>query len=112
MTVCEIGVEAIVGGMRDFQSLTVATAGYSRPQSFGWLFPILGLSGAVGVVQNVLKRTLKDLGGVMTSEVQAKVKQELGDALWHLARVAAECDLDLGEIAVEDIERRSKRQHR
>lgn len=82
----------------DYQSAAAKTALY--PNRLNNLeYPTLGLAGEAGEVANIVKKIQRDDAGVLTDEVRAKLKDELGDVLWYISACADELGLTLGEIA-------------
>jgi NTP pyrophosphatase (non-canonical NTP hydrolase) len=64
----------------------------------------LGLSEA-GELQNKLKKYLYH-GHLLD---KAEIKEELGDLLWYMAAIATTLDIDLTDVATENIEKLKKR---
>ncbi len=75
-------------------------------------YPTLGLAGEAGEVANIVKKIQRDHGGVITDEIRAKLKDELGDVLWYISACADELGLTLTEIAEFNVEKLAKRHHR
>jgi NTP pyrophosphatase (non-canonical NTP hydrolase) len=75
-------------------------------------YPALGLAGEVGEFCNKLKKVMRDQGGRITDEFREKARGELGDILWYLAECATELDLDLEQIAEENIDKLHSRKAR
>lgn len=74
----------------------------------GNLYPVLGLAEEAGeVVGKVAKAIRKDV----SVDVEA-LKKELGDVLWQLAAVATTFDIDLFDIAIDNIEKLQDREQR
>jgi NTP pyrophosphatase (non-canonical NTP hydrolase) len=65
--------------------------------------PMLGLASETGSILNVYKKYLRD--GIDVAASREFLREELGDLLWYVAAVATACDLDLGEIAVANLQR-------
>jgi NTP pyrophosphatase (non-canonical NTP hydrolase) len=96
--------------LRDYQRLSRRTAEYPRE---AWLsYPALGLSGEAGEVAEHAKKAIRDDGGEVTSERRAALAKELGDVLWYTAQIATELELDLDEIAAENLDKLLSRQRR
>ena len=75
-------------------------------------YPALGLCGEAGEVAEKVKKAMRDDGGVLTEERRAALAAELGDVLWYVAQLATEADLDLDEIAEENLAKLLSRQER
>ena len=76
------------------------------------IYPTLGLAGEAGEVAEKVKKVLRDKGGEFDAETVAALKKELGDVLWYVARLAAELDLDMGDVAAANLAKLSSRQDR
>lgn len=101
----------------EYQDWTLGLAKYRAnvPQG-NWfnnlVYVTLGLTGEAGEAAEVIKKVLRNDCGKLTEEARQKLKYELGDVLYYLARVAAEAGFPLSEIAqgnVEKLEDRKKR---
>jgi NTP pyrophosphatase (non-canonical NTP hydrolase) len=62
---------------------------------------LLGLAGETGAVLTAYKKHLRD--GPADPEFRARMREELGDALWYLSAVAHHLDLDLDDIATANV---------
>ena len=76
------------------------------------VYPTLGLVGETGEIAEKVKKVLRDNGGEFDAAAVAALKKELGDVLWYLARLASELQLDLGDIAAENLAKLASRQAR
>jgi hypothetical protein len=65
--------------------------------------PLLGLTAQIGSIANVYKRFLRD--GIDLANSRRFLSQELGDLLWYAAAIAEACDLDLGQVAEQNLVR-------
>lgn len=92
----------------EYQKLAGKTALYPRRLE-NLEYPTLGLTGEAGEVANVVKKIQRDNEGVLTDEVRAKLKDELGDVLWYISACADELDLTLNEIAEYNVGKLAKR---
>lgn len=96
--------------LAEYQRLSRRTAAYPRE---AWLtYPALGLAGEVGEVVEHAKKAIRDDGAVVGEERRAAMAKELGDVLWYVAQLATELELDLDEIARENLEKLLSRQRR
>lgn len=82
--------------LSEYQKWTRETAIYPKEESV-W-YTTLGLVGEAGEVANCVKKILRDDGGKVTEEKQEKLKAEIGDVCWYLARLADELGLELEDI--------------
>lgn len=96
--------------LSEYQRLSRRTAEYPREH---WLaYPALGLAGEAGEVAEHAKKTIRDDGGTVDAERRAAMAKELGDVLWYVAQLASELELDLDEIASENLQKLLSRQRR
>jgi NTP pyrophosphatase (non-canonical NTP hydrolase) len=96
--------------LSEYQRLSRRTAEYPRE---AWLaYPALGLAGEAGEVAEHAKKAIRDDGADVTAERRAAMAKELGDVLWYVAQLASELQLDLDEIAEENLEKLLSRQRR
>lgn len=96
--------------LAEYQRLSRRTAQYPRE---AWLvYPALGLAGEAGEVAEHAKKAIRDDNGEITPERRAAITKELGDVLWYLAQLASELDLELDEIAEQNLAKLLSRQQR
>ena len=96
--------------LSEYQRLSRRTAEYPREQ---WLaYPALGLAGEAGEVAEHAKKAIRDDAGTVSEERRAAMTKELGDVLWYVAQLASELELDLEEIAQQNLEKLRSRQRR
>ncbi|BEL01818.1 hypothetical protein Q0Z83_000090 [Actinoplanes sichuanensis] len=62
---------------------------------------LLGLAGEAGAVLTAYKKQLRD--GPADPEFRARMREELGDALWYLSTVANHLNLGLDDIATANL---------
>ena len=92
----------------DYQRRSRATALYpGLGESLA--YPALGLCGEAGEVAELVKKALRDEGGVLSAERRDLLTRELGDVLWYLAQLSTEAGLDLGAIAAANLEKLASR---
>lgn len=97
----------------EYQDQAGATAIYpdSGEQTLAAIsYVALGLVGEAGEVANIVKKMLRD--GLSVEEAREHLIGELGDCLWYLARICSELDLDLSEVAAENLGKLLDRQTR
>jgi NTP pyrophosphatase (non-canonical NTP hydrolase) len=73
-------------------------------EGYGLTYAVLGLAGEAGELANVTKKILRD-GLPDEWTTTNKLAAELGDVLWYVAAVASELGLELGDIAVANLEK-------
>jgi NTP pyrophosphatase (non-canonical NTP hydrolase) len=69
----------------------------------GAIAPMLGLASETGSILSVYKKYLRD--GIDLNANREFLREELGDLLWYVAAVASACNLDLAEIAANNLRR-------
>jgi NTP pyrophosphatase (non-canonical NTP hydrolase) len=97
--------------MKDFniyQTKALETAIYPD-QGKNIIYPALGLTGEAGEVSELIKKMIRDDGGVLTEPRREKLLKELGDVLWYVAVVAHEAGLMLGDVAQVNLDKLSRR---
>lgn len=67
------------------------------------VLPLLGIVGEVGGLAAEWKKRNRDSTGYRAFD--ESVREELGDALWYVAALAARVDLSLGDIAQANLEK-------
>lgn len=72
------------------------------------MYCVLGLAGESGEVAEQVKKSWRN-NMEITDDRREKIKDELGDVLWYAAQLATELDLDLEEIAENNLEKLSAR---
>lgn len=84
--------------MNEYQNMAARTAIYSSAHQL--LYPALGLAGEAGEVANKIKKMLRD-GKFDRDGVAA----ELGDVLWYVAALARDLNVDLQDLAMQNLEK-------
>jgi NTP pyrophosphatase (non-canonical NTP hydrolase) len=80
------------------------------PETHKVTYPCLGLAGESGEVCEKVKKQIRDHRGDFRDRAfRDEVEREMGDVLWYLANLAADLDLDLNEIARNNLEKLRKR---
>jgi NTP pyrophosphatase (non-canonical NTP hydrolase) len=74
---------------------------YIKGKESNTVVPFLGLIGEAGSVITELKKNLRD--GPAYTNYKTKLKEELGDVLWYISTIATQNDLDLDEIAIDNL---------
>jgi NTP pyrophosphatase (non-canonical NTP hydrolase) len=96
--------------LSEYQRLSRRTAEYPRE---AWLaYPALGLAGEAGEVAEHAKKAIRDDDGSVSETRRAAISKELGDVLWYVAQIATELDLELDQIAQENLDKLLSRQRR
>lgn len=87
----------------EYQREAQKTDQVSLRGSVGMIVPLLGLAGETGELLSEYKKHLRD--GEAHRLFKERIAEELGDLLWYLANVASKFDLDLGDVARQNIEK-------
>ena len=69
----------------------------------GLLYTTLGLAGEAGEIANKVKKIMRDDSYILTDEMKKAIKKELGDLLWYFAETCTNLELDMSEIAHENL---------
>lgn len=77
-----------------------------------FIYPTLGLASEAGEVAGKVKKIMRDDGMNVSEEKREQIKDELGDVLWYVAQVATEFNLDLEEIAKNNLDKLLSRMER
>jgi len=94
----------------DYQKATEKTANYPKENAI--YYTGLGLVGEAGEVANKLKKIIRDDNGIITEEKRKQLNYELGDVLWYISQLATCLDLNLEQIAIDNIEKLKDRYSR
>lgn len=92
----------------EYQKRTDETAVYPK----GIFYPVLGLGGECGEVQEKIKKIIRDKNGVVSDDDRLSLEKELGDVLWYVSQTATELELSLDEIAENNIRKLKSRMER
>lgn len=87
----------------DFQKHAVSTLAIKQKGLPALSHRGFGLIGEAGHVVHIIKKTIRDREGVATDQDIAEIKKRLGDVLYYAAVIADYYDLDLGEIAEQNM---------
>lgn len=89
---------------KEYQRESRKTAAYPN-QGQNFIYPTLGLAGEAGEVAEKVKKIIRDHAGLVDEASRAEIQKELGDVLWYLAQISTELNLDLEEVAQENIKK-------
>lgn len=82
------------------------------------ILKIMGISyaanglGEVGEIQGKVKKLIRDAGGDVSEEQKKEIGKELGDVLWYVAALCRELDLNMQDVAEQNIEKLLSRKDR
>ena len=71
------------------------------------VIPLLGLVGEVGFLLSEYKKKMRD--GEHYTGFKENIKEELGDLLWYISNIAIKFDINLNEIAKNNLEKTKDR---
>lgn len=77
-----------------------------------FVYPALGVAGEAGEVLENVKKVIRDDGRKITKERKDSLKKEMGDLLWYLAQLATEFNIDLNDVAEENLRKLLSRKER
>jgi NTP pyrophosphatase (non-canonical NTP hydrolase) len=86
---------------REFQSEALRTDRTGKDDVKSLMIPLLGLAGETGSLLSEYKKWLREGNAYLPFSDQ--VSEEIGDILWYLANLASKLNLDLGEVAAENL---------
>lgn len=113
--------------LNDYQKDAGSTAIYPGGNTpLGITYTILGLVGETGEIANKWKKYYRDApdhndttdtpadpnGDLYVNAYKDQLRAELGDVLWYVANLASELDIDLGELAVQNVKKLKDRKAR
>lgn len=99
--------------MNLYQDIAGKSAIYPGAGAFsGLAYCALKLNGEAGEFAEQVGKAWRDDDGRLTAERRAKLKRELGDVLWYVARAAAELEYFLSDIAAENLRKLHDRAER
>lgn len=93
----------------DYQEEADGTA-LESARDLNYLIP--GLVAEAGEVAGKYAKAVRDDGGFVSVEREDAIIKELGDVLWFVALIATHLDVDLSEIATQNIEKLTSRKER
>lgn len=103
----------------EYQKIAIQFDTAKEPENFqerydGYIEKVFGLAGEVGEVIEKIKKLVRDKGNIFTLsfEDQDELEKELGDVLWYLSAVAYYNGIELGDIAVSNLNKLEDRKAR
>lgn len=76
------------------------------------MYPALKLAGEAGEFTELLGKTIRDEGGLLTLEFRLKAAKELGDVLWYVNANALKLGYTLEQIATINLAKLADRKNR
>jgi NTP pyrophosphatase (non-canonical NTP hydrolase) len=92
---------------REYQREALQTDRTEQDDLKHLMIPLLGLAGEAGSLLSEYKKWLRE--GEAYRPFKDQVSEEIGDILWYLANLASKANLDLGEIAEENLAKLQER---
>ena len=90
---------------KSYQDMASDTAVYKAEHAV--IYPALGLAAEAGEVANKVKKILRD--GNFNREA---IADEVGDCLWYIAALCRDLEIDMAEVAVNNLAKLKSRQER
>ena len=97
--------------INEYQQMARRTAIYPNAGS-NMTYPTLGLAGEAGEVAEKVKKVIRDKEGVFDDDTRAAISKELGDVLWYVSQIASELNLDLSNVAQQNLDKLADRAKR
>jgi len=94
--------------IEEYQDFTRTTAIYPKSNAIEYL--ALGLVSEAGEVAGVVKKKIRD--NTYSLEYKLKLKKEMGDCFWYLARLCDELNLTIEEVLEVNVAKLSSRKER
>jgi len=79
--------------LKDYSEFVKTTAVYPNIGQ-NWQYTLIGLTGELGELANILKKVMRDYNGIPTSDHYNKIIDELGDVFWYLTMLCYEFRID------------------
>lgn len=80
--------------------------------NIGWLYPVLGLGGEAGELQEKFKKILRDKNSKISEEDLELIKLELGDIGFYLCMICTELGIPFEEIFDKNVKKLDSREKR
>jgi NTP pyrophosphatase (non-canonical NTP hydrolase) len=87
----------------EYQKEAVKTAIYTDPI----IYPALGLGNEAGEVQGKVKKWLRD-----DTFNKEDIAAEIGDVLWYIAALCRDLEIDMADVALNNLAKLKSRQER
>lgn len=76
---------------------------------YNWQYPLIGLTGELGELANILKKAIRDDGGIISQDRKEKCLDELGDIFWYLTMLCFELNINPNAVLDHNVEKLRKR---
>jgi NTP pyrophosphatase (non-canonical NTP hydrolase) len=77
-----------------------------------WIYPVFGLVGETGELAEKLKKVIRNQDGILLGQEAIEIGKEIGDILWYLSEVATALNLDLDNLAQQNLNKLKSREKR
>lgn len=94
--------------LNDYLKKASETAVYPNIRN-NWQYTLIGLTGELGELANILKKVIRDHNGVPTIEHYKKIEDELGDIFWYLTMLCYEFHFDPNGVLENNIQKLNSR---
>ena len=94
----------------EYQARAMETAVY--PDMGRGVYPALGLAGETGELVDKIKKIHRDQCGAISAKQLTALAMEMGDVMWYLAALAQDFELNLSEVAQDNLRKLRDRQLR
>lgn len=91
----------------EYQTRTSWTAVYPPEKALEYL--ALGLTSEAGEVAGKVKKVIRDHGSVVSDEMRAALRSELGDVLWYLAQLCTALEFNMSTVARANLDKLAQR---
>lgn len=102
-------LEIVIVNISDFQKAADSTDQSSKAPWVGLTQNIHGLSEKVGALSGCLKRRLRDKGSYSVESFREDFQRYIGESLWYLSAVCTHFNLELQDVAEQNLESNKKR---
>lgn len=87
----------------DFQNQVLKSVAIKDKSVAALAHRTLGLTGESGIIADVVKKAIRDNNGELTEKDIKLLKEKLGDVLYYTAVLAQYADLNLEDIATQQL---------
>lgn len=94
--------------LNEYQKKAIQSIAFTNRSPKALTHRSFGLFGKSGIIANDIKKVIRDKNGEFSKEDIAVLKENLGDALFYLSALAEYVDLDLGDIAEDNLKKSAR----
>ena len=96
--------------LSSYQKAASGTAIY--PTQHAITYPALGLAGEAGEVANKVKKLIRDGPENRPPTWREDIASEIGDVLWYIAALCRDLEIDMAEVALNNLAKLKSRKER